>query len=102
MYTGYFSASETERCVFLHLRFSQRVILFSFFTLALSCKFERGDGTGGSEKKIGSQTGEECIQACIRYKKTKDSRVNGVTILQVCSFFSFLFLFPSRFIHKQF
>ena len=51
----------------------------------MSCKFENGDGTGGSEKKIGMQTGEECIQACITYKKTKDDRVNGVTILQVGS-----------------
>ena len=63
-------------------------MIFNVFLKALSCKFEPGDGTGSGEKKIGMQTDEECIQACIRYKKTKDDRVNGVTILQVCSFLS--------------
>ena len=51
------------------------------------CDFKNGDGIGGGEKKIGSQKGEACIQACITYKKTKDARVNGVTVLQVCYLF---------------
>merc|ERR1712013_689023 len=48
----------------------------------LSCDFKNGDGAGYSEVKIGLQTGEHCVQACIRYKHEKDGRVNGVTILQ--------------------
>ena len=42
------------------------------------CSFVSGDGFGGSETKIGSQKGDECIKACIELKKT-DSSINGVT-----------------------
>ena len=38
-----------------------------------------GDGAGGSEVKIGDQTGQECINACKERKKT-DATINGVTI----------------------
>ena len=37
---------------------------------------------------MGMQKGAACIQACITYKKTKDARVNGVTVLQVCYLFT--------------
>ena len=41
--------------------------------------FVPGDGGGGSEKRIGEQTGNNCIAACISLKK-KDNKINGVTI----------------------
>ena len=46
---------------------------------ALKCTFSSGDGTGGSEVKIGDQTGDECIEACMD-RKQNDHRINGVTI----------------------
>ena len=45
------------------------------------CKFTTGDGTGGTEKKIGGQTGNACIKACLAYKK-KNKKVNGVTVFR--------------------
>ena len=39
------------------------------------------DGGGESEKKIGMQTGDDCVNACVEEKK-KDKTINGVTILQ--------------------
>ena len=50
-------------------------------TSSLSCTFSPGDGTGGSEVNIGSQTGSECVRACMRLKETDDS-INGVTVFQ--------------------
>ena len=46
---------------------------------ALSCVFGRGDGIGGTEKKIDNQTPEECIRSCTELKKTIP-KINGVTI----------------------
>ena len=47
------------------------------------CTFINGDGVGDSEKKIGDQVGEECVQACLTYKKNVNANVNGVTVRQV-------------------
>ena len=47
------------------------------------CTFKKGDGIGGSEKRIGDQVGEECVQACLTYKKNVNANVNGVTLRQV-------------------
>merc|ERR1712159_455656 len=46
---------------------------------ALKCTFRSGDGRGGTEVKIGHQTGDESIKACIA-RKLKDHRIKGVTI----------------------
>ena len=46
---------------------------------ALSCVFGRGDGIGGTEKRIDNQTPEECIRSCTELKKT-NPKINGVTI----------------------
>ena len=51
-----------------------------FIILVLQCSFVSGDGTGGTETKIGSQKGSACIKACIELKKT-DSSINGVTVI---------------------
>ena len=45
-----------------------------------SCEFTRGDGVGDSEVKIGGQTGEDCVRACVARKKT-DPSINGVTVM---------------------
>ena len=47
------------------------------------CTFKKGDGIGGSEKRIGEQVGEECVQACLTYKKNFNANVNSVTVRQV-------------------
>ena len=44
------------------------------------CSFVSGDGSGGSERKIGTQKGAECIKACIELRKT-DTSINGVTVV---------------------
>ena len=45
-----------------------------------SCKFETGDGVGGTEQNIGHQpTPQACIDACATKKQT-DPDINGVTI----------------------
>ena len=46
---------------------------------ALSCVFGHGDGIGGTERRIGDQTPEECIRSCTELKKT-NPKINGVTI----------------------
>ena len=46
---------------------------------SLTCTFEPGDGTGGVEVKVGSQTGSECVKACLQARET-DNRINGVTV----------------------
>merc|ERR1711962_1836028 len=43
-------------------------------------RFEKGDGTGGTEKKIGMQKGFACVLACIKRKKIKGIVVDGVTV----------------------
>lgn len=44
-----------------------------------NCIFLDGDGSGGTEKKIGNQKGEECVKACLELRKS-DPFINGVTI----------------------
>ena len=46
---------------------------------SLTCTFEPGDGTGGVEVKVGSQTGSECVKACLQARET-DNSINGVTV----------------------
>jgi len=46
---------------------------------AYKCLFVRGDGTGGTETRIGNQKGNACINACV-IRKRKDPRINGVTV----------------------
>ena len=48
---------------------------------ATECSFVNGDGSGGSEVKIGDHTGTRCIEECIQRRKT-DTTINGVTIKQ--------------------
>ena len=43
------------------------------------CAFQFGDGGGGDEIHIGSQTGNACIDACLQRKQT-DGSINGITI----------------------
>jgi len=45
------------------------------------CEFALGDGTGSKENevKVGIQTGEACIKACVERKKN-DQFINGVTV----------------------
>ena len=40
--------------------------------------------------KIGDQVGEECVQACLTYKKNVNANVNGVTVRQVLLSFSLI------------
>merc|ERR1719450_1520829 len=63
------SASSTYKTCFLQAKKAP----------ALKCTFTSGDGTGGSEVKIGDQTGDECIEACMD-RRQNDHRINGVTI----------------------
>jgi len=43
------------------------------------CTFTPGDGSGGSEVKVGSQAkGKDCLRLCMEEKK-EDDRINGVT-----------------------
>ena len=49
------------------------------FLLDLKCIFQTGDNIGGTEIKVGQQTGEACVQACID-ERIKDMRINGVTV----------------------
>ena len=49
------------------------------FHLVYECKLEIGDGKDVRETKIGLQTGDDCIRACIDLKKTDDT-VDGVTV----------------------
>jgi len=44
------------------------------------CTFLPGDGIGGTEKKIGMQTGNDCVRACLKLKEI-NGYVNGVTLL---------------------
>jgi len=44
------------------------------------CTFKTGDGIGGTEKKIGMQTGNDCVMACLKEKEI-NGYVNGVTLL---------------------
>jgi len=46
---------------------------------AVDCNFVMGDGTGGSEKYIGSMTPNECIKTCAINRK-QDKDINGCTI----------------------
>jgi hypothetical protein len=58
-------------------------VLCIFLDISLAkplCNFQRGDGVGGREVKIGMQTGNDCVRACIKYKKS-NGNVNGVTLL---------------------
>ena len=44
------------------------------------CRFEVGDGIGGTEQNIGTRpTPQACIDACVEKKKL-DPDINGVTI----------------------
>ena len=45
------------------------------------CTFQTGDGTGGSEVKIGDQRGSACVDACVERKRT-DPTINGVTVFR--------------------
>ena len=57
----------------------------SFFILGLNgdsrCTFRTGDGTGGSEVKIGAQRGSACVDACIKRKRT-DRTINGISVFR--------------------
>ena len=60
------------------------MLIITCLTLAptppsFSCTFSPGDGSGGSEVKVGSQTGSQCVDECIKHK-LKDNSINGVTI----------------------
>ena len=48
-------------------------------TPSLSCTFSPGDGSGGTEVKVGSQRGSECVTACMQLK-VNDNSINGVTV----------------------
>ena len=56
-------------------------ICFDFNPASLSCSFSSGDGRATSKENIGQETGAECVQACIAWKK-KDESINGVTTFQ--------------------
>ena len=58
----------------------EKLILSFFPVLDKRCEFVSGDGAGGKDVKIGTQTGSKCIDACLAMK-VKDSSINGVTIL---------------------
>ena len=47
--------------------------------LDYECETTIGDGEGDDEDKIGDQTGDDCIRACIDMKKENDM-INGVTL----------------------
>ena len=64
------------------------------------CTFKRGDGIGGSEKRIGDQVGEECVQACLTYKKNVNANVNGVTVRQVLILYITLILYRKLFYYS--
>ena len=49
--------------------------------LDYECVLKNGDGKGGSEKSVGSKTGDDCVEACWKAKKN-DKRINGVTMRQ--------------------
>ena len=50
-------------------------------TTAYECSFVSGDGDGESDIKIGDQTGNDCIKACVELRK-EDKSINGVTVFQ--------------------
>ena len=70
----------TTQCLFLSTMIVCSDCLF-LIPAPRNCTFTSGDGRGSSEVKIGQQTGDECVQACIARKKS-DENINGVTIYQ--------------------
>ena len=60
---------------------TSKVPCFDFIPAPFSCSFSNGDGSGGSEEKIGLQKGNACVKACIE-RKRKDDTINGVTVYQ--------------------
>ena len=53
-------------------------ILFCFL-LAPPCTFQRGDGIGGTEKRQGNMSPNDCIAHCAALRK-KFPTINGVTV----------------------
>ena len=43
------------------------------------CSLVQGDGVGGTEVKIGKQTGAACMTACLKRRHT-DKSINGITL----------------------
>ena len=70
--------------VFISYHAFYYILLLAPFVSAISeyeCSFVSGDGAGGTETKIGVQTGNDCIKACVELRK-KDKSINGVTVRQ--------------------
>ena len=59
------------------------VCMYACFFLGLNgdnrCTFYTGDGTGGSDEKVGNQKGSSCIDICLELRKT-DKTINGVIV----------------------
>ena len=59
---------------------SNTYIISIFISASSRCRFEDGDGRGGTEQKISSfMTQSACIDACVARQRV-NSRINGVTI----------------------
>ena len=55
------------------------VIFFSSEILDYDCVLKSGDGKGGSETRVGSQTGSACVSLCREAQKI-NKRINGATM----------------------
>ena len=48
-------------------------------SITCSLGYVVGDGIGGTEVQVRQQTGETCVQACVK-ASIRDKRINGVTV----------------------